>query len=138
MVWWFSLKKFFNSLIIILYYITLHYIILRYIIYHIISSYHISYIILLYAFCLFICGSSPLILRYVNCIIASYRTTQIKLHLLSKCMTLIDSRALKGNLAIAEPTCSSVNNVFNRILFHSTSKLKFYALQCGKICIVYI
>jgi len=48
-------------------------------------------------------------------------------------MTLINSRPLKRNLTIAEPTCSSVSNVFDRILFHSTLKLKFHALQWGKI-----
>jgi hypothetical protein len=66
------------------------------------------------------------------CRAAPNRTTQIKLHLLTKRMTLINSRTLKGNLTIAERTCSSVSNVFDRILFHNTLKLKFHPLQCGK------
>jgi hypothetical protein len=69
----------------------------------------------------------------MNFSIAPNRKTLIKLHLLSKLMTLINSRALKGNLTTAEPTCSSVSNVFDRMLFHSTPKLKFHTIQCGKI-----
>jgi hypothetical protein len=94
---------------------------------------NILIIIVNYAFCQFIRKSCQLVPRYINCSIAPNSTTHIKLHLLSKLMTLIKSRALKRNLTIAEPTCSTVNTVFNRILFPGTLKLKFHTIHYDNI-----
>jgi hypothetical protein len=87
------------------------------------NIFNILIIIINYAFCLFICKTSQLVSRYVNCSVAPDRTTHINLHLLSKRMTLIKSRALKRNLTTAEPTCGSVNSVFSRNVLSGKLKL---------------